>query len=80
MMKNCPTWLEFELLDVTNTENQGLIDLYKSNRKLWAISVLGLGKNHGLAPLCKTKNDDYPNRLALEFIERAKKTNKLINV
>jgi hypothetical protein len=38
--------------------------------------VLGQGKSHRMALLVKTKTDDYPNGLAWEFINKAKKANK----
>ena len=37
LMKNCPTWSEFEELDITKVGDQDLIDQYKSNKKLCAI-------------------------------------------
>ena len=40
------------------------------------IIALGQGKSHGRALLSKTKNDDFPNGLAQEFIEKAKKASK----
>jgi hypothetical protein len=52
-----------------------LVELYNAN-KVCAIIALGLGKSHGIALLGKTKNDDYPNRLAYEFVAKAKKANK----
>jgi hypothetical protein len=33
------------------------------------------GKSHRMALPSKTRNDDYPNRLAWEFISKAKKAN-----
>ena len=38
--------------------------------------MLGQGKSHGMALLGKTKNDDFPNRLMWESIDKAKKANK----
>ena len=76
LMKNCPTWLEFALLDFTRPNNQQLVNLYQANKKLCAIIVLGQGKSHGMALLGKTKNDDYPNGLAWEFVKKAKKSSK----
>ena len=64
LMKNCPTWLEFAVLDVTRPDNQQLGELYWANKKLCAIIALGQGKSHGMSLLRKTKNDDYANGLA----------------
>ena len=58
LMKNCPTWLEFVVLDITRPINQQLVELYPANKKLCAIIILGQGKSHGMAFLGKTKNDD----------------------
>ena len=49
--------------------------MYKANKKLYAIIVLGQGKSHRMALLSKTKSDDYPNRLAWEFNDKVKKAN-----
>ena len=76
LMANCPTKSEFAVLDVTNPTNGPLVELYKANKKLCAIIALGQGKSHGIALLGKTKSEDYPNGLAFEFIEKAKKANK----
>ena len=76
MMENCPTQSEFAVLNITMPENQTLVNLYKENKKLCMIISLGQGKSHGMALLSKTKNVDYPNGLAWEFIEKAKKANK----
>ncbi len=67
LMKNSPTWLEFAVLGVTRPNNQQLVKLYWANKKLCAIIVLGQGKSC-MAFLGKTKNDDYPNGLAWEFV------------
>jgi hypothetical protein len=45
------------------------------NKKLCAIIALGQDKIHGIALLGKTKNNDVPNGLAYEFVEKAKKAN-----
>ncbi len=58
LMRNCPTWSKFEELDIKKVGDQGLIDLYKSNKKLCTIIVLGQGKSHGLVLVGKTKSDD----------------------
>jgi hypothetical protein len=50
-------------IDVTRPENLILVDLYKANKKLWAIIMLGHGKSHGMAIHSKTNSDDYPNGL-----------------
>ena len=76
LMANCPTKSEFAALDVTDPGNTSLVELYKANKKLCAIIALGQGKSHGIALLGKTKSEDYPNGLAYEFIEKAKKANK----
>ena len=76
LMTNCPTKSEFALLDVTNPTNGPLVELYKANKKLCAIIVLGQGKSHGIALLGKMKSDDFPNWLAYKFVVKAKKANK----
>jgi predicted transport protein len=38
--------------------------------------MLGQGKSHGMALLGKTKNDNFPNGLAWDFVSKAKKANK----
>ena len=75
-MKNCPTWSGFAVLDITRPNIQQLVEFYWVNKKLCAIIVLGQGKGHGMALLGKTKNDDYHNVLAWEFVQKAKKANK----
>ena len=67
---------KFTAIDVTNPTNMPLVEMYKANKKLCAIIALGQGKSHGIALLGKTKNDDYPNGLAYEFVAKAKKANK----
>lgn len=44
------------------------------------IAVISSGKRHGLVLLNKTKNDDFPNRLACEFVSKAKKPNMASDV
>ena len=67
MVENCPTRSEFAVLDVTKTENQILVNLYKANKKLCAIIALSQEKSHSMALLGKIKNDEFPNRKAWEF-------------
>ena len=76
LMKNCPTRSEFAVLEIPKPKNQQLVELYRANKKLCAIIALGQGKSHGMALLGKTKNDDYPNGLAWEFVEKTKKAIK----
>ena len=76
LRENCLTWSEFVVLDETLPDNKALVDLYKVNRKLCAIIMLGQGNSQGMALLNKTKSDDYPSRLSWESIEKAKKANK----
>ena len=76
LMANCPTQSKFAVIDVRIPENLPLVELYKANKKLCAIIVLGQGKSHGMALLGKTKCDNYPNGLAWEFVAKAKKANK----
>jgi len=76
LMKNCPTRLEFAALDITKSDNQGLIELYQANNKFCSIIALGQGKSHGMALLERTQNDDFPNGLAWDFIDKVKKANK----
>ena len=51
LMKNCPTWSEFVVLDITRPNNQQLVELYVANKKLFAIIALGQVKSHGMALL-----------------------------
>ena len=74
-MKNCPPHSEIVAHDITESHNQGLIELYRENKKLCAIIALGQGKSDGMAILGKTKNYDFPNGLVWEFIDKAKKAN-----
>ncbi len=74
MMANCPTKLEFTLIDLTNPVNVPLVELYKANKKLCAIIALGQGKSHGIALLGKTKSEDFPNGLAYEFVKRQRRS------
>ena len=76
LMVNCPSKLEFAVLDLMNPTNGPLVELYKTNKKLCAIMALGWGKSHGIALLGKMKSDDFPNGLAYEFVAKAKKANK----
>ena len=64
LMKNCPTWLEFAVLDVTRPDNQQLVELYRAKKKLCAMIMLGQGNSHSMPLFGKTKNDDYSNALA----------------
>ncbi len=41
LMQNCTTQSEIEELEIKKVSNQGLIDQYKSNKKLCANIVLG---------------------------------------
>jgi len=75
LMVNCPTKLEFAVIDITSPTSMPLVELYKANKNLCAIIALGQGKSHGIDLLGKTKNDDYPNGLAYEFVTKAKKAN-----
>jgi hypothetical protein len=61
LMANCPTKLEFAAIDITNPTNMPLVELYKANKKLCAITALGQGKSHGIALLGMTNTNDYPN-------------------
>lgn len=75
LLENCPTWLEFVAINIMIPTNRNLIPLYKVNKKICAIMVLGQAKSHGLALLSKTKCDNYPNGSAWELMSRAKKVN-----
>ena len=55
LMKNCPTWSEFVVLDVMRPNDQQLVKFYLANKNLCAIIMLGQGKSHGIALLGKTK-------------------------
>jgi hypothetical protein len=72
------TQLKFSALDLTKSDYQNPIDLYKTNKKLCTIIVLGQGKSksQGMALLSKTKSDNSCNRLAWELMNKAKKANK----
>jgi len=78
LMKNCPTWLEFVVLDIMKSDNQELIELYWAYKKLCTIIVLVQGKSNGIALLEKIKNDDFPNVLAWDLV-MAKKVNKSLD-
>jgi hypothetical protein len=64
LMANCPTRLEFAVIDVTIPTNLPLMKLYKVSKKLCAIIALGQGNSHDIALLGKTKSDDFSNGLA----------------
>jgi hypothetical protein len=68
--------LEFAAINAIRPESQILIDLCKANKKLWEIIVLDQDKCHRMTLLSKIKSDDYPNGLALEYINKVKKDNK----
>ena len=74
-MANCRTQLVFSVIDVTIPSNLPLVELYKVNKKLCAITALGHGKSHGISLLGKTKSDDFPNGLPWEFVAKTKKAN-----
>ena len=76
LMKNCPTGSEFAVLNIMKSNNQQLVGLYRANKKLCTIIVLCQGKSHRTTLLGKTKNDDFPNGLAWEFIYKARQANK----
>ena len=76
LMVNCSTRSEFAALDATKSDNQNLIDLYKVNKKLCTIIVLGQDNSHQMAHLSKTRSDDIPSWLAWKFVVKAKKANK----
>ena len=76
LMANCPTRSEFAVIDVTSPTNLPLVELYKANKKLYAIILLGQGKSHGIGLFGKTKCEDYSNGLAWEFVTTAKQVNK----
>jgi hypothetical protein len=48
MMANCPTKLEFVVIDIKNPTNMPLVQMYKANKKLCAIIALGQGKSNGI--------------------------------
>ena len=75
-METCPTQSEFVEIDITKPENQTHINLYKANKKLCMIIMLGKGKSHKMALLSKIKSDD-PHGFAWEFIGKVKNANKL---
>ena len=50
--------------------------LYKDNKKLVVIMVLGQGSDHGLAVIKKTKSTDYPSRFAWRIVGMMMKRNK----
>ena len=73
LMANCPTRSEFAMIDVTNPTNVHLVELYKANKKLFAIIALGQGKSHDIALLGKTKSDNYPNGLHGSLLQRPRR-------
>ncbi len=68
--------MEFAEINITSSADLPLVELYKANKKLCAIIVLGQEKSHGMALLGKTKCDNHPNELAWEFVAKAKKANE----
>ena len=50
--------------------------LYKQNKRICAIMVLGQGSYHGLSVIQKTKTTDYPHRMAWKIVAAMKKKNK----
>ncbi len=73
LMANCPTKSEFVVLDVTNPTNGPLVELYKANKKLCAIIVLGQGKSHGIACWGRRKVMNFPMDLHMNLLRRPKR-------
>ena len=71
LMTKCPTQLEYGAIDVVKPENLIVVDLYKANEILCTIIELGQGKSRRMAPLGKTKSENYPKGLAWEFVSKA---------
>ena len=78
-MANCPTKSEYMTIKgKTNPsdDEKERISLYKQNKRMTAIMVLGQESDHGIAMIDNTKNDDYPSGLAYKVIQAMKVKNK----
>lgn len=62
------------MIDATKPENQILIELYKANKKLCMIIMMGSGESHGIV-LLSQKKWWLSKWKTSEFIEKAKKAN-----
>ena len=54
--------------------------MFKANKKMCTMIVLGQNKKHGRELLKKTKTVDFSCRVVYKFIEKAKKLNKLVEL
>ncbi len=78
-MANCPTKAEYMNLKGKanpSDDEKERISLYKQNRRMTAIMVLGQTSDHGIAMIDCTKNDDYPSGLAFKVIKAMKVKHK----
>mmetsp|Transcript_8277 Transcript_8277/g.14995 ORF Transcript_8277/g.14995 Transcript_8277/m.14995 type:complete len:89 (+) Transcript_8277:239-505(+) len=75
-MVNCPTKSEYAVLDLTIADGKARAKLYKQNKRICAIMVLGQGSDHSLAGIKKTKTTDHPHGMAWKTVAAMKKNNK----
>jgi len=70
-MRNCPTRSEYEAFDMTNLSDadKKKVKLYKANKKVCAMLILGQESDHGLAAIEKTKTSDHPHGVAWKVVE-----------
>ena len=71
LMANCPTKGEYEALVAKanpDDNDKMMMKLYRANKRLCAIYVIGQESNHGLAQLKNTKTADFPQGLIHEVI------------
>ena len=78
MMAECPTKAEFDAISSTTTDPVELakLKLYKANKRICAIIVLGQKSDYGISVVKKTKSKDFPQGVAYRIIEILKKRNK----
>ena len=57
-MANCPTESEYGVFDLTRFADKAKAKLYKQNKRICGIMVLGQGSDYGLAVIQKTKTPD----------------------
>ena len=75
-MANCPTKSEYTVLDLTIADGKVNAKLYKQNKRICAIMVIGQGSDHGLAVIQKMKTTDHPHWMAWKIVVAMKNKNK----
>ena len=78
-MVNCPTKAEYMTLKGKTSpsdDEKERISLYKQNKRMTAIMVLGQQSDHGIAMVDNTKCDDHPGGLAFKVIQAMKVKHK----